>query len=129
MSLTLLLPLALAAEPHRSFYDLPSSNGWGAVVVDFTRAKAHHWRDHLFATEEPEIDETGAEVWRHDLPRSVYTRDLLFDAYFGVRAAAASSGSTSWRWTWTPRATAATAATPREAGAPTCCAWCSGAAT
>jgi hypothetical protein len=77
---------AAAAEPHRSFYDLPSSNGWGAVVVDLSRGRAHHWRDHLFATEEPRIDAAGAEVWSGDLPESVAARDLLFDAYFGLRA-------------------------------------------
>ncbi len=78
---------ASAAEPHRSFYDLPSSNGWGAVVVDLQQARAHHWRDHLFATEEPRWDENGNEVWVGSLPQAVMTRDLLFDAYFGIRLA------------------------------------------
>ena len=76
-----------AVEPHRSFFDLPSSNGWGAVVVDFEQGKAHHWRDHLYATEEPRVDDTGAEVWTDGspaFPEVVSSRDLLFDAYFGV---------------------------------------------
>jgi len=97
--LTLLAPLALlcaapasAAEPHRSFHDLPSSNGWGAVVVDFTQARAHHWRDHLFATEEPRWDANGDAVWSNDHPEVVSARDLLFDAYFGLR----SPGGQQW---------------------------------
>ena len=75
-----------AAEPHRSFYDLPSSNGWGAVVVDLQQGKAHHFRDHLFATEEPRWDAHGNEVWNGAFPEAVMTRDLLYDAYFGLRA-------------------------------------------
>ena len=81
-----------AVEPHRSFYDLPSSNGWGAVVVDFQQARAHHWRDHLFATEEPRIDAGGAEVWSNNLPEDIKARDLLFDTYFGLR----SDGNQRW---------------------------------
>lgn len=77
--------LAEAVEPHRSWYELPSSNGWGGVVVDLQRARPHHWRDHLFATEEPVLDSAGAEVWVNDQPRSVHARDLLLDAYFGLR--------------------------------------------
>ncbi len=76
---------ASAAEPHRSFFDLPSSNGWGAVVLDLQQARVHHWRDHLFATEEPRWDAAGVEVWSGGLPQAVPSRDLLFDAYFGVR--------------------------------------------
>lgn len=83
---------AAAVEPHRSFYTLPSSNGWGAVVVDLQQGKAHHWRDHLFATEEPQWDAHGHEVWVDDHPQAVYTRDLLFDAYFGLRA----DGNQQW---------------------------------
>jgi hypothetical protein len=87
LSLSLLVTsTAAASEPHRSFYDLPSSNGWGAVVVDFQQAKAHHWRDHLFATEEPQWDAAGNEVWAYDKPVAVTSRDLLYDAYFGIRA-------------------------------------------
>jgi len=83
---------ALAAPPHRSFYDLPSSNGYSAVVVDFQQARAHHFRDHLFATEEPVWDAAGNEVWDGGFPLSVYSRDLLYDAYFGLRA----NGSQLW---------------------------------
>ena len=86
LALTLLAAVpASAAEPHRSFYDLPSSNGFGAVVLDLQQARVHHWRDHLFATEEPRWDADGSEVWSGGLPEAVHTRDLLFDAYFGIR--------------------------------------------
>ena len=88
----LLASTALAVPPHRSFYDLPSSNGYGAVVVDFQQARAHHFRDHLFATEEPVWDAAGDEVWEGGFPQSVYSRDLLYDAYFGLRA----GGSQLW---------------------------------
>jgi len=80
-------PKARAVEPHRSFHDLPSSNGYGAVVVDLTRGRAHHLRDHLFATEEPRIDASGAEIWTEgapSFPEVVSSRDLMFDTYFGV---------------------------------------------
>jgi MYXO-CTERM domain-containing protein len=93
LGLLLALPIgARAAEPHRSWSQLPSSNGWGAVVVDFDQARATHWRDHLFATEEPRWDEAGDEIWIDDQPQSVWTRDLLFDAYFGLRA----GGTQQW---------------------------------
>lgn len=85
--LLLLVPVSALAGPEypRSFYDLPSSNGYGAVVVDFEQARAHHWRDHLFATEEPQYDTDGNELWQGEQPQAVHTRDLLFDAYFGLR--------------------------------------------
>ncbi len=89
---TVLAVPALGAEPHRSFSDLPSSNGYGAVVVDLDRARAHHWRDHLFATEEPVIDAAGVELWEGDQPRAVSARDLLWDTYFGLRV----SGDAFW---------------------------------
>ena len=89
---TLLASAALAVPPHRSFYDLPSSNGYSAVVVDFQQARAHHFRDHLFATEEPVWDAAGDEIWADGFPQSVYSRDLLYDAYFGLR----SGGSQLW---------------------------------
>jgi hypothetical protein len=83
--LPLLSLVAHAVTPHRSFYDLPSSNGWGAVVVDLEGGRLHHWRDHLFATEEPQWDAAGNEVWVDGHPQTVFARDLMYDAYLGVR--------------------------------------------
>ena len=85
--LAFLVPLTVAhaAEPHRSFYDLPSSNGFGAAVLDLQQARVHHLRDHLFATEEPQWTAEGEELWSGGQPQVVWTRDLLFDAYFGLR--------------------------------------------
>ena len=86
---------AEAAPPHRSWYDLPSSNGYGAVVVDLQQGRAHHLRDHLFATEEPRWDASGDEVWTNNHPEVVWSRDLLYDAFFGLSVDGASSWLTS----------------------------------
>lgn len=85
--------LALAqAVPPRSFFSLSSSNGHGAVMVDARSAKVVHFREHLPATEEPQLDAMGREVWVGNQPQMVKTRDVLFDAYFGLRA----SGQQRW---------------------------------
>ncbi|MDX2010392.1 MAG: glycosyl hydrolase [Myxococcaceae bacterium] len=90
----LVLPaLALAQPvPPRSFFSLSSSNGHGAVMVDARGAKVVHFREHLPATEEPQLDVMGREVWVGNQPQMVKTRDVLFDAYFGLRA----SGQQRW---------------------------------
>ena len=86
--LTLLCPPAFAQQvPARSFFTLPSSNGFGAVMVDARTAKVVHFREHLAATEEPQLDAQGHELWSGTQFQVVPTRGLLFDAYFGVRAA------------------------------------------
>ncbi len=72
--------------PARSFFDLPSSNGHGAVLVDGRNGKLVHFRERLPATEEPQLDAMGNERWVGNQPQFVHTRDLLFDAYFGLRA-------------------------------------------
>jgi GH15 family glucan-1,4-alpha-glucosidase len=85
--LALLPALALAQPmPTRSFFTLSSSNGHGAVMVDARTSKVVHFREHLPATEEPQLDAMGMEVWAGNQPQMVKTRDVLFDAYFGVRA-------------------------------------------
>ncbi len=97
-----LAPLpAGAIDPLRSWTQLVSSNGYTGVVLSLDSGKIHHFREHLFATEEPRWLPSGEELWEPTVPggdcwkpRSVYSRDLLNDAYFGVRA-----GSTS---VWLP---------------------------
>lgn len=80
-------PVSAAPEPQRTRFELPASNGHGALLVDLKAARLTQFREHLFAAEEPVIDEQGADVWDGGQFASVHTRDLLFDAYFGVRAA------------------------------------------
>jgi MYXO-CTERM domain-containing protein len=82
-----LAPSAARAEVpvQRTFFRLPSSNGHGAVLLDLSQARATHFRDHLFATEEPLIDAQGNDVWTGAGFGSVNSRDLLYDAYFGIR--------------------------------------------
>ncbi|WP_437571466.1 glycoside hydrolase family 15 protein [Sorangium sp. So ce542] len=80
------------APVRRTFFRLPSSNGFGAVLLDLGAARLTHFREHLFATEEPLLDERGAEVWVGNQPQAVATRDLLYDAYFGLR----SDGRQRW---------------------------------
>lgn len=86
--LLLSLPAVAQVVPPRSFYDLPSSNGHGAVMVDGRSGKLLHFREHLPATEEFQLDAMGHEVWVGNQPQLVHTRDLMFDAYFGLRAGA-----------------------------------------
>jgi hypothetical protein len=87
-------PAAALAEvpPQRTFYRIPSSNGHGAVLLDLQHARVTHFREHLYATEEPEINASGGEVWNGNQPAVVKTRDLLYDAYFGLR----SGGTQRW---------------------------------
>jgi hypothetical protein len=84
--------------PPRSFFNLSSSNGHGAVMVDARSAKVVHFREHLPATEEPQLDAAGNEVWVGNQPQMVKTRDVLFDAYFGLRA----NGQQRWLGGLTP---------------------------
>lgn len=71
---------------QRSVHWIPSANGHGAILLDTKSGKLHHFREHLFATEEPLLDGAGNEVWSGNQPQSVHSRDLLYDAYFGLRA-------------------------------------------
>ncbi len=84
----LALPCVVFAQPTppRTFFSLSSSNGHGAVMVDARTSKVVHFREHLPATEEPQLDAMGREVWVGNEPQMVKTRDVLFDAYFGLRA-------------------------------------------
>lgn len=78
--------------PQRTFHELPSSNGHGAVMLDLTKKRVTHFREHPYASEEPQLDASGNEVFTNGQPAVVYTRDLLFDAYFGLR----SGGQQRW---------------------------------
>ncbi|KYF71213.1 glycosyl hydrolase, partial [Sorangium cellulosum] len=93
-AVALAAPAAARAEVpvKRTFFKLPSSNGFGAVLLDLNQARLTHFREHLFGTEEPLLDERGEEVWVGDQPQIVPTRDLLYDAYFGLR----SEGKQRW---------------------------------
>lgn len=82
------LPAFAQVVPARSFYDLPSSNGHSALMVDGRTGKLVHFREHLPATEEFELDAMGNEAWVGNQPQIIHTRDLLFDAYFGLRVGA-----------------------------------------
>lgn len=84
-----------AAEPQRTRFVLPSSNGHGAVLVDLEARRATQFREHVFAAEEPQIDAQGQDIWDGEQFAAVHTRDLLFDAYFGVRAAGKQQWLTS----------------------------------
>jgi hypothetical protein len=78
--------VAAAPDPQRTRFELPSSNGYGVVLLDLQTARLTQFREHVFASEEPVIDDAGADVWDGGQFAAVHTRDLLFDAYFGVRA-------------------------------------------
>lgn len=84
-----LLFLSLDAQAEvpvqQTVHQLPSANGRGAILLDLKSAKLHHFREHLFATEEPLLDASGQEIWNGNQPQAIASRDLLYDAYFGVR--------------------------------------------
>jgi MYXO-CTERM domain-containing protein len=68
---------ALAAvAAHTSWHALPLSNGFAAAVYDPARARVTSLREHLYARP----DATSV------------TRELMYDAYFGLRA----SGANVW---------------------------------
>lgn len=109
MKLSRLIPVSLLATaaalapavhaevtPQRTWNTLVSSNGHGAIVVNLAPtgdgAQIHHFREHIFATEEPLIDEQGNDVFINGYPQSVFARDLLYDTYFGLRA----NGTQRW---------------------------------
>ncbi|MCA9662273.1 MAG: glycosyl hydrolase [Myxococcales bacterium] len=75
-----------AAEIQRTRFELPVANGHTALLVDLQQKRATQLREHLFAAEEPLLDAQGEEVWDGSQFAAAYTRDLLYDAYFGVRA-------------------------------------------
>ncbi len=87
-------PALAQVTPQRSFLRLPSSNGHGAVMLDLTQRQLTHSREHPYATEEPQLDASGNEVFSGTpaVPQVVHTRDLLYDAYFGLR----SGGTQRW---------------------------------
>jgi glycosidase len=62
---------ARAIGPHRSLAQLPTGNGYSLAVYDASSSRVTTFTDHPYAQRSP--TET--------------TRDLAYDAYFGVRAA------------------------------------------
>lgn len=89
----LAMPQALAeVPPQRTFDKMASSNGHGAVMLDLKSAALVHFREHLYAVEEFEINGQGQDVWLGNQPQVINTRDLMFDAFFGIR----SNGQQKW---------------------------------
>jgi len=78
VALSLLGTVAAAApvEPYQSFHQLVSSNGRTAAIYDDTLAKLTGLREHCFAA----------------VDASTPTRELAYDAYFGLRL----SGIGTW---------------------------------
>jgi MYXO-CTERM domain-containing protein len=92
-----LLGLAAATPAHaqepvqRTRYALPASNGYGAIILNLDAAdpsqsrRLVHFREHLYSVEEPLLDAAGNEIWNGSDFAAAFTRDLLYDAYFGLR--------------------------------------------
>ena len=83
---------ARAQEPvQRTRFELPASNGYGALILSLDSADPNrarrltHFREHLYSAEEPLLDAAGNEIWNGSGFDAAYTRDLLYDAYFGLR--------------------------------------------
>lgn len=85
--LLLAVPEVSAAEIQRTRFELPVANGHTAAIVDLQAGRVNHFREHLFAAEEPLLDAEGEEVWDGGQFAAVYTRDLVYDTYFGLRLA------------------------------------------
>lgn len=77
---------------QRTVDKIPSSNGYGAIMLDLSSRRLTHFREHIFAAEEPRIDGSGNELFVDGKPLDIPTRDLLYDAYFGLRV----DGKQSW---------------------------------
>ncbi|HET6584351.1 MAG TPA: hypothetical protein VFG69_12905, partial [Nannocystaceae bacterium] len=85
-------PVLAAVAVQRTRFELPSSNGHGAIVVDLDDVRRiTQLREHSFSAEEPQLDENGAEIWNGSGFAAVYTRDVLYDAYFGLRGPAGAT--------------------------------------
>ncbi|MBI5544884.1 MAG: hypothetical protein HY901_13420, partial [Deltaproteobacteria bacterium] len=77
ITLPLLGSTALAAtEPHRSFHQVVSSNGYTAAIYDESKARLKGFREHSYQAVDANIP----------------VRELAFDAYFGLRL----GGTRSW---------------------------------
>ena len=94
-----LLGSGSSIEPVRSWTELVTSNGYTGVVVSLEDAEVHHFREHIYASEEPRWRDDGEELWEPTVPggdcwkpQAVASRDLLNDAYFGLSA----RGSSLW---------------------------------
>ncbi|MFT6629630.1 MAG: hypothetical protein ACJA1R_002908, partial [Flavobacteriales bacterium] len=86
-------------DAQRSWTELVSANGYTGVVLDLATGELHHFREHIYATEEPRWrEDNGEELWLPTSegstcvkPLAVNSRDLLQDAYFGVRVGETST--------------------------------------
>ena len=67
---------AQAVPPHASWGVLPWTNGFGSAAYDTVRRRVTSFREHLYARRDAET----------------VTRDLAYDAYFGLR----SGGQNAW---------------------------------
>lgn len=97
VAIACLLALAAATPAHaqepvqRTRFELPASNGFGAIILALDSADPNrarrltHFREHLYSAEEPLLDAAGNEIWNGNGFAASYTRDLLYDAYFGLR--------------------------------------------
>ncbi|MBL8949142.1 MAG: glycosyl hydrolase [Myxococcaceae bacterium] len=86
------LLVALVAAQTRTFFTLPASNGHTTVLADTRSATVNTFRERPPATEEFELDGAGNVVFENGQPKVIRTRNLLFDAYFGVRV----NGAQRW---------------------------------
>jgi len=92
------LLIALVCSQNRTFFTLPASNGFGTVVADTRTGVVTTFRERPPATEELEVDASGNTVFDGVQPKVIRTRNLLFDAYFGIRA----GGTQRWLRDLTP---------------------------
>jgi MYXO-CTERM domain-containing protein len=66
------------AQPHHSFDEMTSSNGYGAITYDLATRRLDGFFEHIYRY--PTSDTTNTQ-----------TRDFLYDAYFGIRVGTAAT--------------------------------------
>jgi len=87
---TVAAPSARAVDPHRSFERLVTGNGFTVASFDASRRRIDSFLEHPYRFFAP----------RGPAPGFCYaadeSRDLAYDAYFGVRSGAASTARGEW---------------------------------
>jgi hypothetical protein len=78
LAVVLLGAAHVAAQPHHSFDEMTSSNGYGAITYDLATRRLDGLFEHIYKY--PTSDTAATQ-----------TRDFLYDAYFGIRVGTAAA--------------------------------------
>lgn len=90
LALVVALP-TLAAAPHRSYERLVSSNGFAVASYDVATRRIDTFLEHPYRFRQPRPGDVDDLCFGAD-----ETRDLAFDAYFGVRSGSGAGERGEW---------------------------------